>query len=83
MISSESLLLFETKENTNNLFEILKSEDFSFGLKDIKLQIEKKSNKIAVKVNVNTFQDLKISLNAVIKALELYEGTRRVIENEK
>ena len=69
-------------EYNDDLYELLKSEDYDFGKKEISIDILKQNNEIIVEINAKTPQLLKIATTAVNDSCEIIRKTNEIIENE-
>jgi hypothetical protein len=58
---------------------LLEEEDFDFKTKDIEVSIEEHSKEIlGIEISCNSFIELKIGTNAVLKSLEVIEKTLEI-----
>lgn len=69
-------------EYCDDLYELLKSEDYDFGQKKISINISKHECEVVVEIDANTPQLLKIATTAVNDSCEVIRKTYEVIKNE-
>lgn len=69
-------------EYNDELYELLMSEDYDFGQKEISIKIEKNSTQVIVEIEAKTPQLLKIATTAVNDSCEIIRKTNEVIKNE-
>lgn len=69
-------------EYNGELYELLMSEDYDFGQKEISIKIEKDNTQVIVEIEAKTPQLLKIATTAVNDSCEIIRKTNEVIKNE-
>lgn len=80
-MKSSATLKYSSSYN-DELYNLLMSEDYDFGQKEISIKIEKDSTQVIVEIEAKTPQLLKIATTAVNDSCEIIRKTNEVIKNE-
>lgn len=77
-----AILKYESK-NTQELYELLSSEDYDFGNKEItiKISIDNNNSQVLIEIEAQTPQLLKIATTAVNDSCEVIRKTQEIVES--
>lgn len=75
-------LIFQNNDfSSQELFDVLNSEDFDFQGKEIEVLIEKKEEFVEIQIICKKLHHLKIATTAVINSMTVIEKTLDIINN--
>ena len=77
-----AILKYESKK-TQELYELLSSEDYDFGNKEItiKISIDNNNSHVLIEIEAQTPQLLKIATTAVNDSCEVIRKTQEIVES--